>query len=226
MDRTHLVAVVVLIISLIVTCGCVNNSSQDVNTPSVNSQVVPSQLVTFHIVDGIGNPLVGAGVSTAYNSTTASTELLNPSKQSGVTDSSGNIAFTLSGNVKYDVIISYQGIQQFYQIYPEDNYYQLSFRPPSPPDTSLQTCVYAKGNTYTSSFYSSDFKHVTFVWSYQDTCGLTTRIDYYVIDKDLDKIVYQNSIYNPGTSVAIMNYTVVNERGKNYQWFENDTRSV
>jgi hypothetical protein len=129
MDRMHLVAVVALIISLIVTCGCVNSSSQSVDTQSVNSQVVPPHVVTLRIVDGIGNPLIGAEVSAAYNSTTASTGMLNPGSQSGTTDTSGNIVFTMSSNVKYDVLVTFRGIKQSYQIYPQDNYYQIPFRP-------------------------------------------------------------------------------------------------
>jgi hypothetical protein len=224
--KSHEVFFCILIIAVSLMSGCVSSPSQDIYPQSVNSQVTSPHLVTLRIADGIGNPLIGAGVIAVFNSTTAQTEMLNPSKQTGTTDSSGNIVFSLSGNVKYDILITYQGIQQSYQIYPQGNYYQFFFRPPPPPDTSLQTCLYANGNTRTSSFYSSDFKQITFVWSYQDICGLTTKVDFYLIDSDLNKIVYQKTIENPGTSIATFDYTVLNERGKNYQWFENETRSV
>lgn len=196
--------------------GCTGNSSQ----------TVPPHVVTLSFVDVYGNPLVGAKISAAYNSTTASSDVLNPNIQSGTTDTSGNIVFTMSSNVKYDVVLTYEGNQQSYQIYPQFDFYQLRFRPPAPADTSFQTCVQANGNTHTSSFYSNDLKYCTFVWSYQDTCGLTTKVDFYLKDVDLNKIVYQKSIDDPGRTIATIEYTVPNERGKNYIAWENSTRDV
>lgn len=206
----------ILILAVILISGCTGNSTQAVSPHEV----------TLSFVDVFGNPLVGAQISAAYNSTTASSGVSNPNSQSGTTDTSGNIVFIMSSNVKYDVILTYDGNQQSYQIYPQYDFYQLRFHPPATVDTSFQTCVKANGNTRTSSFYSSDLKYCTFVWSYQDTCGLTTKVDFYLIDADLNKIVYQNSIEDPGTTIATMKYTVENEQGKNYICYENSTRNV
>ena len=216
MTRSYEILFSILILAVILMSGCTGNSSQ----------AVSPHVVTLSFVDVYGNPLVGAKISTAYNSTTASSGVLNPSSQSGTTDTSGNIVFTMSSNVKYDVVLTYEGNQQSYQIYPQHDFYQLRFRPPAPADTSFQTCVQANGNTHTSWFYSSDLKYCTFEWSYQDTCGLTTKVDFYLKDVDLNKIVYQNSIDDPGTTIATMKYTVANERGKNYIAWENSTRDV
>jgi hypothetical protein len=216
-EMNHKFLFLFLIISGILTSGCTGGE--------------PQKSVSFDIVNVYGNPLVGAEVNVAYNSTTASSgisEQINKygtGMQSGTTDTSGGIVFTMTSTVKYDVIVQYQGMKMVYQIYPKEDYYMLRFQPPAPPDTSLAHCVYANGNTKTSSF-QPDPEHVTIVWSYQDTCDLTTRVDFYLVDADLNKVVYQTSIDNPGTTIAKMTHTVVNERGKSYTWYENGTRSV
>jgi uncharacterized GH25 family protein len=111
----------VLLIAAIITAGCVGGGS--------------SHVVSFKILNEWGAPVSGATVTAASNSTTSSNNGISgfinsftTGKQSGTTDSSGNIAFTMVSDVKYDLIITYQGKEKTYQIYPTDPAYILWFK--------------------------------------------------------------------------------------------------
>jgi PKD repeat protein len=226
------------------------------NDTSVTYQMTPSaststntvwyvpKTVEFHVVDNYGNYLIGANVTGHFNSSTtlpgglsdlisfygmnqdAANNAANGTLiMTGYTDSMGNIVFTMLSTLNYDIYITYGGVTNYYTIHPQSTNYELRFMGYLAPDTSLQTCVYANGHTYTSA--ASDYLgNFTMGFSYQDTCGLTTTIDYYVMLKNTNTLVYHYTKTPVTTGIYVLNYTVTNTRGNNYAWFENVTRSV
>jgi hypothetical protein len=70
-----------------------------------------------------------------------------------------------------------------------------------------------------------DKDHVTFGLKYQDTCGLTTDVIFFVKTRSDKKTVYSKDLGNPGTSLVTDSYTVPNIRGQEYIWNYDATRS-
>jgi len=202
--------------------------------------------ITMHVVNSASNQIVGAQVSAVYNSSTlpgGAAELINfygMNQQaannavngtlimSGTTDSNGDVVFTMLSTLKYDLTVTYEGTTNTFSIHPQDSYYQLRFLKSTAADTDISTCLYANGNTHISASQPDPY-NFTMSWSYQDTCGLTTALDYYVF-KDIQNAPSQMIYYyhlTPVTSgIYVNNYTVPNVRGDEYRWYENFTRSV
>jgi hypothetical protein len=63
-------------------------------------------------------------------------------------------------------------------------------------------------------------------WSYQDTCGQTTAIDYYITLLNTGAPVYHVTQTPVTTGIYLLSYTVPNIRGNQYQWWQNATRNV
>ncbi len=199
--------------------------------------------VQFSIVDVYGNQLTGAVVNANYNETTlpkglsdlidnygmnsdSANDALNGTLiMHGSTDSQGNIVFTMLSTIKYDVNVTYGGNTNYYSVYPQDSQYQLKFIVPVTTD-NIWDDLYASGNTKVWAT-EPDIGNVTFHWSFQDVTDLTTRIDFYLKDVDLNTTVYMTNVTSPVKGgIYQLNYTVPNERGKNYIAWENYTRSV
>ena len=69
------------------------------------------------------------------------------------------------------------------------------------------------------------------MFSYEDTCGLTNSLTYYVYDRGTDNayqnvLAYTNTVSPVTSNIYKLNVTVANTRGENYVWYENYTRSV
>jgi uncharacterized GH25 family protein len=90
-----------------------------------------SHTVSFMVTTPGGDPIKGAIVTAIYNTTTSSGNTVGPTNnlitgtQTGTTDSSGTVVFSMVGSAQYDVIVAYQGNQTMYQIYPADSLYIL-----------------------------------------------------------------------------------------------------
>lgn len=69
-----------------------------------------------------------------------------------------------------------------------------------------------------------DKDHVTLTLNYQDTCGLTTDVIFFVKTGNDRSVIYSKHLGNPGTSLVTVSYTVPNIRGKEYYWDYNATR--
>jgi hypothetical protein len=69
-----------------------------------------------------------------------------------------------------------------------------------------------------------DKDHVTLTLNYQDTCGLTTDVTFFVKTRNDGKIIYSKNLGNPGTSLVTASYTVPNIRGQVYTWNYTATR--
>ena len=215
-------------------------------TVTTNSNTVwyVPKTVEFHVVDNAGNYLTGANVTGHFNSSTtlpgglsnlltfygmnqnAANDAANGTLiMNGYADSMGNIVFTMLSTLNYDVYVTYGGVTNYYTIHPQSTNYELRFMGAAVPDYSLQTCLYANGHTYTSA--SSDYLgNFTMGFSYQDTCSKTTAIDYYVVLQNTGAQVYTYHQAPVTSGIYVLNYTVSNVRGNNYEWFENYTRSV
>jgi PKD repeat protein len=210
---------------------------------SVSTTWYTPKTVSAQMVDVYGNALSGASVTAHYNQTTlpngvsdlisnygmnanVANEALNGTLiMSGNTDSSGSIVFTMLGTINYDITVTYGGNTNYYHIYPQEANYQFKFIVPSTAD-NIWNDLYANGNTKVWAT-EPDIGNVTFWWSFQDITALTTRIDFYLKDSDLNTTVYMTNITSPvAGSIYQLNYTVLNERGKNYIAWENYTRSV
>jgi PKD repeat protein len=199
---------------------------------------------SFHVIDVYGNQIGGATLSATYNESTlpdtttswlvsnygmntiTSGEATNGAlSMSGITSDTGDLTFVMIAPLEYDMYITYGGVTNHFFITTGSSNYQLKFVAPTAADTSLSKCVYANGNTHTG-ISSPDPYNMTFMWSYQDTCGLTTSIDYIVNDVDLGTTVYNYHLTPVTSGIYVNDYTVSNVRGKNYIWYENATRSV
>jgi len=199
---------------------------------------------SFHVIDVYGNQIGGATLSATYNGSTlpdtttswlvsnygmnaiTSGEATNGAlSMSGITSDTGDLTFVMIAPLEYDMYITYGGVTNHFFITTGSSNYQLKFVAPTVADTSLSKCVYANGNTHTG-ISSPDPYNMTLMWSYQDTCGLTTSIDYIVNDVDLGTTVYNYHLTPVTSGIYVNNYTVSNVRGKNYIWYENATRSV
>jgi hypothetical protein len=201
--------------------------------------------VEFQVVDYVGNQISGATVSATFNSSstlaggnadlinwygmnpTAANNAANGTlSMSGYTDNKGSVVFTMLATLSYDIRVTSGASTNFFVIHPQNSFYQLRFLLATGPDTSLATCVYANGNTHTG-ISSPDPYNMTLMWSYQDTCNLTTALDYYVKDVTNGSFVVYTYHLTPVTAgIYVNNLTVANVRGQTYTWYENATRSV
>jgi hypothetical protein len=210
---------------------------------SVSTTWYTPKTVSIQMADVYGNPLRGATVSAHYNQTTlpngvsdlisnygmntnvANQALNGTLMMNGSTDTTGSIVFTMLGTIGYDVAVTYGGNTNYYMIYPQESNYQLKFIVVSTAD-NIWNDLYANGNTKVWAS-EPDPANVTFHWSFQDMTSLTTQIDYFLRDADLDMIVYTTSVSSPvAGSVYQLNYTVPNVRGKNYVAYVNYTRDI
>jgi hypothetical protein len=213
------------------------------STPSSSTTWYTPKTTSFLIVDVYGNRLEGATMNAQYNSTTlpnglvdlintygmntiAANNALNGTLiMNGTTDSMGGVVFTMMSTIKYDITVSYGGNTNTYSFYPQESSYQLKFIVPVAID-NIWNDLYANGNTKVWAT-EPDIGNVTFWWSFQDMTALTTRIDFYLKDVDLNTTVYETNVTSPvAGSIYQLNYTVLNERGKNYIAWENYTRNV
>ena len=213
------------------------------NTASTSTTWYTPRTVAFSIVDVYGNKLSGATMNAHYNSTTlpngisdlinnygmndnAANDALNGTLiMSGVSDSMGVVVFTMMSTIKYDITVSYGGNTNTYSFYPQQANYQLKFIVAASAD-NIWSDLYANGNTKVWAT-EPDIGNVTFWWSFQDMTALTTRIDFYLKDMDLNTTVYTTNVVSPiAGGIYQLNYTVPNVRGKNYMAWENYTRGV
>lgn len=210
---------------------------------SVSTTWYTPKTIQIGFTDAYGNQLKGASVNAHYNESTlpngvsdlisnygmnsnVANEALNGTLlMSGSTDNSGNIVFTMLSTVKYDITVTYGGQTNYYSIYPQDSQYQFKFLTTVATD-NIWDDLYANGNTKVWAT-EPDPSNVTFWWSFQDVTSLTTRIDFYLEDKDLNTMVYMTNVTLPTAgNIYQLNYTVPNVRGKNYMAWENYTRDI
>jgi len=215
------------------------------STPTVATTATwySPKTIAFSIVDVYGNRISGATMNAQYNSTTlptgvsdlinnygmnaiaANTALNGTLIMNGITDSMGAVVFTMMSTIKYDITVSYGGNTNTYSFYPQETTYQLKFIVPVVTD-NIWNDLYANGNTKVWAT-EPDIGNVTFWWSFQDMTNLTTEIDYFLNDVDLNTTVYTVSVPSPiAGSIYQLNYTVPNVRGKNYIAYVNYTRNA
>lgn len=210
---------------------------------SISTTWYTPKTIQISFTDVYGNQLRGASVSAHYNETTlpngvsdlisnygmnanVANEALNGTLiMAGSTDYQGSIVFTMLSTVKYDVTVTYGSQTNYYSIYPQDSQYQFKFLTTVATD-NIWDDLYANGNTKVWAT-DPDPGNVTFWWSFQDMTNLTTRIDFYLKDVDLNTTVYMTNVTTPiSGSIYQLNYTVPNVRGKNYIAYVNYTRDV
>ncbi|MDD2251246.1 MAG: PKD domain-containing protein, partial [Candidatus Cloacimonetes bacterium] len=210
---------------------------------SVSTTWYTPKTIVISFVDAYGNQVRGASVNARFNETTlpngvsdlisnygmnvnVANEALNGTLlMSGSTDYQGSIVFTMLSALKYDIAITYNGETNYYSIYPQDSQYQFRFLTTVATD-NIWDDLYANGNTKVWAT-EPDPSNVTFWWSFQDMTSLTTRVDFYLKDVDLDTMVYITNVTSPvAGNIYQLNYTVPNVRGKNYLVWGNYTRDV
>lgn len=213
-------------------------------TVAVNQQTQTTfytpKTIQFHVTDIYGNSISGATVDANFNQTTlpsgwlvsnfgmnteAANQALNGTLiMSGTTSNTGDVVYTMNSAIGYDITISYGGHTNYYFIYPASVLYNLKFIT-APTVNSTTTDLFSGGKTGTW-FTTPDVNNVTLWWSFQDISGLTTRVDYYVVDFTTNATVYNYTLNSPGTSQYMLNYTEPNIRGTQRIWYMNITRSV
>ena len=149
------------------------------------------------------------------------------------TDSSGQSVLTMLQTLTYNVTVTSGAITNVYTINPQDSSYQLKLIAPAVAGTDEYTCVLSNGNTWTGAYnnINTDPYNLTLMFSYEDTCGLTNSLTYYVYDRGTDNayqnvLAYTNTVSPVTSNIYKLNVTVANTRGENYVWYENYTRSV
>jgi PKD repeat protein len=197
--------------------------------------------IQMHITDVYGNSLIGATVNANFNQSTlpegwlvsnfgmneaAANQAMNGTLiMSGFSSTTGDVGFVMNSAIGYDITVSYGGDTNSYFIYPTSSIYNLRFIS-NTPTTTTTTDLFAEGNTKTW-FTTPDIGNVTLWWSFQDTSGLTTKVEYFVVDfADNSTILYNNTLNSPGTFQYLLNWTEPNVRGNQRIWYMNITRSV
>ena len=71
-----------------------------------------------------------------------------------------------------------------------------------------------------------DKDHMKFTLNYQDTCGLTSDVIFYVKARNNIKPIYSKDLGNPGTSLVTASYTVKGVMGQEYIGSYNAKRDV
>ena len=223
------------------------------SAPGSNQVWFKPTTVHYYVVNAqTGAPIIGANVSSQFLSSTglpgglqdlinyygmnqqAANDAANDTLwMNSTTDSAGFVVLTQLQTLQYGVLVTSNGVSNYFTINPQNPEFTLRFNTGTTVDTSLSTCVMANQNTWTSAMSNpnADKYHMYLLFSYQDTCGLTSQIQYFVIDKGTDaspinNLLYSYTLNNPGTSIATNNVSVPNTRGENYAWYMNYTRSV
>jgi PKD repeat protein len=197
--------------------------------------IVPGAIVNGHFISsgalpgGLQDLITYYGMNEqAANSAVNGTLIMNTTA-----DSNGQAVLTMLQTLTYNVTVSYGEINNVYTINPQDSMYQLKLVTPTTTRTDEYECVLSNGNTWTGAYSNikDDAYNITLMFSYQDTCGLTDSITYYVYDKGTeaaptDVLAYTTTVSPVTTNIYKLNVTVANTRGQNYLWYENYTRSV
>jgi PKD repeat protein len=234
------------------------NASNVVLTPAPTPAQQSNQVwyqpmpIGFYVVDQSQNPLLNAVVSAQFISSSglpqgvsdlinnygmnlqAANEAVNGTLfMNTTTDGAGRAVITMLPALTYNVLITSGGVTNTFTINPISNDYKLTFISNTAPKTDAATCVFSNGNTWTGAYnnINVDPYNITLMYSYQDTCGLTSSVNYYAYDQGNDvtpanNLIYQNNLANVGTGTYVLNITVKNTKGENYLWYQNYTRSV
>jgi PKD repeat protein len=208
--------------------------------------------IQFTVVDGSGNIVPGAKISARFvssealpggvqdlityygmNLAAANNAANGTLYMNSTTDSNGQSVLTMLQTLEYNITVSSGGITNVYSINPQNDAYQLRLIAPTVAGTNEYTCVLSNGNTWTGAYnnINTDPYNLTLMFSYEDTCGLTNSLTYYVYDRGTDNayenvLSYTNTVSPVTSNIYKLNVTVANTRGENYVWYENYTRSV
>jgi PKD repeat protein len=224
------------------------------NAPQSNTVWFVPKTVHIQLIDkNTGSPIIGAQVSGQFLSASGLpggvSDLINyygmnlqaannaangTLFMNSTTDSDGFVVLTMLQTLQYGVTVTNsQGVTNYFTLNPQNAEYTLRFTDTTYVDTTVGKCIVSNGNTWTgiTSNINVDPNNMYLLFSYQDTCGLTNTVTYYVIDKGTDSYPQNNLLYtytlsNPGTAIATNNVSVPNTQFENYQWYENYTRSV
>jgi hypothetical protein len=203
----------------------VDSAGSIVPNAKINAQFISSESLPGGVQDLI--TYYGMNLQAANNAVNG-TLFMN-----STADSNGQSVLTMLQTLTYNVTVTSGSISNVYTINPQDSTYQLRLVTPATSRTDEYTCVLANGNTWTGAYndINTDAYNLTLMFSYQDTCSLTTDLTFYVYDKGTEvapknDLLYTTNIVPSTAGIYTLNYTVPNTRGENYVWYENYTRSV
>jgi PKD repeat protein len=203
----------------------VDESGNIVPGAKINAQFISSESLPGGVQDLI--TYYGMNLQAANNAVNG-TLFMN-----STADSNGQSVLTMLQTLTYNVTVTSGSISNVYTINPQDSSYQLRLVTPVSSRTDEYTCVLSNGNTWTGAYndINTDAYNLTLMFSYQDTCGLTDKIEYYVYDKGtevapINVLAYTTTVSPVTNDIYKLNVTVANKRGENYVWYENYTRSV
>lgn len=201
--------------------------------------------VRYKLVDGDGNPIVGASVLCYYVSTSlpngnttwlseafgvpiavAQDMTNNGLAMQGVTGEDGYITFTQHGSIYYTLLSSSTALSitnYSVQVMPMDSEYILQIQQNPVVDWNQNnTYMYINATTLNVTFPNTT--HITVHLWYQDISGLSTNLKFMVFD-GLNGTVYSNqTIASPSSGVNHLEYTLPNIRGNQYIWNYSVTR--
>ena len=159
----------------------------------------PSHVVSLHFLNG-GNPLTDATVTASSGA----------SKQTGTTDSFGNVVFTMTSTVKYDIVVSYQGHSNYYEIYPQSNYYGFSFSTPPPKLVSQQIQLH-----FWTQKNATNPSYTDLGASYYDAGSSTDKLIFTVYHENETSLLYRTS---PTPNSWNTSFPVLMSKGTAYVW--------
>jgi len=189
-------------------------------TRLVGATINITPLTNTFPIDGSADWLVNMyGINAA-----AANDMLNGTLiMSGVSAGDGSATFTMLSSIGYNINIKNDttGINHNVKLYPIENDYNINVALYSF-DTSTAILMNATELTYTAP----NTTYGTFGLTYQDISALTTSVNFSVICRGNNTLMYTTTLSGFGADVAYANYTIKAVRGEQYIWRYNATRVV
>jgi PKD repeat protein len=209
------------------------------STEVANTNIVYTQQQTRFIVqNSYGNPVVGAGITAYYVSSTLPSNsaevlqkafginsaiaelMLNSSvAMDGNTGSDGSLTFMMFPSLTYNLTITNVPSEPWY----------ISVNPRETEYTIHQPLVVANSSyqnkTMTNiTFDEPNSSYIRFKATFRDLSGATTDVKYFVVNPTNHTLYYTIDLGNPGTNIVKdFNYTGPNVRGEPYWAYFNTT---
>ncbi len=200
----------------------VDMNGQSMNNVIVNATAYESTL-PGGITGAVNSLISNFGISQAAAQTMVDTAV----HMNGTTDDGGKLTFTMMGSLKYLVIVTdASGASYSLSIYPIDNYYTMTVN-----EQILQSPTQVN-NTYSNiantslTFSEPNTSYMTMGVDYTDLSGYTNYIQFYILNKNNNTIMYNVNRSVVGVTRVLINQTFLNSRGDQYTYWYDAHRTV
>jgi hypothetical protein len=205
----------IFVVLLLTITGCVNNFG--ISGTYINSRTNLTCL-EFSSDGTYLSHIVGSSVSLKEKYEIKNNKLLLTLPMNFLLDQSGQNNLIVACDVNGDIIDCGKDGGTYQKIDSCNNQNPKRITP-----TPLMNTYRCLANTALTNS-QPDKDHLTLTLRFQDTCGLTTNVIFFVKTGN-GKTIYSKDLGNPGTSLVTDSYTVPNIRGQEYIWNYNATRN-